>query len=281
MTDVPIGVFARIFRRPSPDAVAAAVAAAGFDLVQLNLNSFGLPTIPDAATVDLAAIRAAFAAHGVRIWGLSATYNMTHPDPERRSRETVAAAAMVERAADLGVTAVTLCTGTRDPGDMWRAHRDNTTAAAWRDMRAAFDVLLPAAARSGVRLGVEPESANIVRDAAAARRLLAELGGDARHVGIVLDPANLLSPGTLSRQQKILRAAADALGDAVICVHAKDVVASGYAAAGYGGLDYDLVFGLVRDLPHRVPMVIQDAAEDDIARVLAFLRGRATRAARA
>jgi sugar phosphate isomerase/epimerase len=263
VTDVPIGVFARIFRRPSPDAVAAAVAAAGFDLVQLNLNSFGLPTIPDAATVDLAAIRAAFAAHGVRIWGLSATYNMTHPDPERRSRETVAAAAMVDRAADLGVTAVTLCTGTRDPGDMWRPHRDNT----------------PAAARAGVRLGVEPESANVVRDAAAARRLLADLGGDARHVGIVLDPANLLSPGTLPRQRKILQAAAEALGDAVICVHAKDVVAAGYAAAGYGGLDYELVFALVRDLPHRVPMVIQDATEDDIPRVLAFLRGRAARVA--
>jgi sugar phosphate isomerase/epimerase len=200
---------------------------------------------------------------------------MAHPDPERRDRETRAAAAMVERAADLGVTAVTLCTGTRDPDDMWRAHRDNTTAAAWRDMRTSFDILLAAAERGGVRLGVEPESANVVGDAAAARRLLDELDGDARHVGIVLDPANLLSPGTLPRQSAILTAAAESLGEAVICVHAKDVVASGYAAAGVGGLDYDLVFALMRRLPRRVPLVIQDATEDDLPRVVAFLRDHA------
>jgi sugar phosphate isomerase/epimerase len=269
---VKLGVFARIFRRDSPDAVAAAVAAAGFDLIQLNLNSFGWPTVPDAATVDLTPVRAAFERHGITIWGLSATYNMTHPDPAHRDRSTEAAAAMLARAGELGVEAVTLCTGTRDPDDMWRAHPDNTSAAAWRDMRAAFDVLIPAAAAGGVRLGVEPESGNVVRDAPAARRLLDELGADARHVGIVFDPANLLTPATLDREREILTAAADLLGEAVICAHAKDVVESGYAAAGYGGLDYDLVARILRGLPRPVPLVIQDAAEDDIARVRTFLQ---------
>jgi sugar phosphate isomerase/epimerase len=139
-----------------------------------------------------------------------------------------------------------------------------------------LDRLLPAAAAAGVRLGVEPEIANVVKDAPTARRLLAELGADAAHVGIVLDPANLLTPATIHRQGDILTAAVDLLGEYVICLHAKDVVDSGYAAAGSGGLDYELVFRLVQGLPRSVPTIIQDATEGDAPRVAAYLRERAS-----
>ena len=276
MTDPRLGIFARVFRRGSADEVAAAVAAAGFDLVQLNLNSFGLPTIPDVDTVDFAGIRSAFDRHGVAIWGLSATYNMIDPDEARRTASTRAATALIAHAPELGATAVTLCTGTRDPNDIWRAHPDNDHPSAWADMRVTLDRLLPAAAAAGVRLGVEPEIANVVKDAPTARRLLAELGADAAHVGIVLDPANLLTPATIHHQRDILTAAVDLLGEYVVCLHAKDVVDSGYAAAGSGALDYELVFRLTRELPHPVPTIIQDATEDDVPRVAAYLRERAS-----
>jgi sugar phosphate isomerase/epimerase len=142
-------------------------------------------------------------------------------------------------------------------------------------MRATFDRLLPAAATAGVRLGIEPEIANVVKDAPTAYRLLAELGADAAHVGIVLDPANLLTTATIHRQGDILNEAFDLLGEYVICLHAKDVVDAGYAAAGSGRLDYPLVFRLARHLPRAVPTIIQDASEDDAPRVAAFLRERA------
>ena len=275
MTDPRLGIFARVFRRPSADEVALAVAAAGFDLVQLNLNSFGLPTIPDVDAVDFASIRGSFDRSGVAIWGLSATYNMIAPDRAKRATSTRAATALIARAPELGATAVTLCTGTRDPDDIWRAHPDNADPSAWRDMRATLDELLPAAAAAGVRLGIEPEGANVVRDAHAAARLLAELGAEAAHVGIVLDPANLLTQATIGRQRDILTTAVDLLGEFVICLHAKDVVTSGYAAAGSGDLDYGLVFELAGRLPHRVPTIIQDATEDDVPRVVAYLRDHA------
>jgi sugar phosphate isomerase/epimerase len=276
VTHPRLGIFARIFRRRSADEVAAAVAEAGFDLVQLNLNSFGLPTIPDADTVDFASIRRAFDDHGVAIWGLSATYNMIDPDPDKRAASTRAAAALIARAPELGVTAVTLCTGTRDPDDIWRAHPDNADPSAWTAMLATFDELLPPAATAGVRLGVEPEMGNVVSNARAAARLLAELGVDAAHVGIVLDPANLLTTATIDRQRDILTAAVELLGESVICLHAKDVVESGYAAAGSGGLDYSLVFRLSDSLPRAVPTIIQDANENDVPRVVTYLRNHAT-----
>lgn len=275
-----LGIFARTFRRTAPAAVAEAITAAGFGLTQLNLSAFGLPTIPEPGergALDVAAVRAAFEQRRVRIWGVSATYNTVHPDRDRRARETAAAAAFIPSVAGLGAQVVTLCSGTRDPGDMWRRHPGNDGSDAWHDLRETLDRLLPSAAAAGVKLGIEPEPGNVVRDATTARRLLDELGADAHHVGIVLDPANLLDTRTAPDQERILPAAFDQLGPAVVGMHAKDVVASGYAAAGMGALDYELVFGLHATLPHRVPVVIQDAAETDVARTRAYLLDHASR----
>jgi sugar phosphate isomerase/epimerase len=275
------GIFARIFPRPSADELAGALAAAGFRLVQLNLVAFGLPSLPDPDAPadrqpDYDAIRAGFDRAGVTIWGLSATFNMIHPDPIRRRRDCEAARELINSAARLGASYVTLCTGTRDPVDMWRAHPANAAPDAWHDMREQLEPLLAAAEAGGVRLGIEPEAANVVRDAACARRLLEQLGADRQRVGIVLDPANLLAPETLIRQKSVLEDAFVNLGDDVVCLHAKDVVAEGYAAPGSGGLDFDLVYRLRQSLPRPVPVVIQDTAEDDAPRVRALLREYAT-----
>ncbi|MHB1782027.1 MAG: sugar phosphate isomerase/epimerase family protein [Acidimicrobiales bacterium] len=270
---VELGIFARIFSRPTASEVAAAVAGAGFSVTQLNLSSMGLPTVPpEDLALDLRAIEAAFSAEGVRIWGLSATYNVIDPDLARRRRETTRAAALVAQAPELQAPVVTLCSGSRDPDNMWRRHPDNDSDGAWRDLRATLEVLLPAAASAGVQLGIEPEPGNVVADARRARRLLDELGEEARWIGIVLDPANLVTPETAGEQEQILHEAFSLLGEETVAVHAKDVVAGrGYAAAGVGMLDYGLIFELHAGLPHEVPVIIQDADEDDVARTRAFL----------
>ena len=57
----------------------------------------------------------------------------------------------------------------------------------------------------------------------------------------------------------------------VISVQAKDVVVSGYSAAGAGLMDYSGVFRqLARLAP--VPVIVQDAHEGDAARVRDDLR---------
>ncbi|MGD0809008.1 MAG: sugar phosphate isomerase/epimerase family protein [Acidimicrobiales bacterium] len=277
--NVELGIFARIFTRPTADEVAAAVAAAGFGLVQLNLSCIGAPTIPPVgAAVDFAGIRSSFEAHGVRIWGLSCTYNLIHPDLAQRADYSARAEWLIGRAPELGARFVTLCSGTRDPDDMWRAHPANSSPEAWAELRSGLDRLLPAAEGAGVRLGIEPEPGNIVADAGRASELLAELGRDARFIGIVLDPANLVTPDTAFDQDRILRHAFASLGDETVCLHAKDVVATGaYAAAGLGKLDYELVFELHAALPVPVPVVIQDSSEADVPRTRQFLLSSASR----
>jgi sugar phosphate isomerase/epimerase len=265
-----LGIFARTFRRDTAAQVAQAVHEAGFGVVQLNLNSFGLPTIPAGSTLaglDLPGIRAAFTDRGIGIWGVSLTYNMIDPQVERRQRTTAQARAFIERIPELGARFATLCTGTRDPSSIWRGHQDNSRESSWSDLRATLAELLPAARAAGIRLGVEPESANVICDAAAASRLLRELGGDSALVGIVLDPANLVQVSTAHRQDQILAGAFGELAPNIVCLHAKDVVESGYAAAGVGLLDYQLIFRLRAALPRPVPVIVQDASEGDSIRV--------------
>jgi sugar phosphate isomerase/epimerase len=275
-----LGIFARTFMRDSPAAVARAVADAGFDLVQLNLNSFGLPTIPDQdvlASTDFEAVRDSFTEQGIAIWGVSVTYNTIHPDAGVRRRLTEAACQLIARVPELGARFATLCTGTRDAGNMWRTHPGNVDSGALRDLRMTLDQLLEAATAVDVRLGIEPEPANVICDARRAASLLRDLGPDAEHVAIVLDPANLIDATTAASQRFVLTDAFETLAGSIECVHAKDVVASGFVAAGAGLLDYDLIFELRSRLPRAVPVVVQDVAEHDARRVRDMLTDQFSR----
>lgn len=274
-----IGVFARVFPAGPAEQVAGEIRDAGFTVTQLNLTALGRPTLDRSLTeADATAIAGAFAVARVRVWGLSGTFNAIHPDHTIRADGLTGCLAVIERAPALGAEVVTLCTGTRDPDNMWRAHPDNGSPASWHTLRATLDQLIPAAAAAGVRLGIEPEPGNVIVDATAAQRLLTELGDDARHISIVLDPANLLSVETIDQQEAILRSAFDRLGPATSAMHAKDVVAAGYSAPGVGAMDYALVMELHAALPHPVPVIAQDLTADDAGRVHAFLAAHAAQA---
>lgn len=265
-----LGIFARTFRRETPAEVASAVGAAGYALAHWNFAAVGLSTLAaDVNDSQFAEVREAFDTQGLGIPSVSGTFNVIHPDTELRARQTAQTVRLVGLVSELGADVVTLCTGTRNPENMWRSHPGNTHPSAWSDLRRTLDPLLEAARDAGVLLGVEPEQANVVRDAPTAARLLDELGADAP-IGIVLDPANLLTPDTVGRQDEIIGAAIDLLGGRVIGTQAKDVVASGYSAAGAGLMDYPAIFAqLARIAP--VPVIVQDASEDDAARVHADL----------
>lgn len=267
---VDLGIFARVFPvQPAAD-LAATVHDLGFTSVQLNLVALGLPSIPTPdrlAQVDLDRIAADFRAADVAVWGVSATYNMAHPDPATRARQTADAVNLIRRSPELGATAVSLCTGTRDPENQWRAHSDNDTPQAWADMIDSFRTLLAAADEAGVYLAVEPEPANIIRGADQAVRLLDELGEQGKRVGFILDPANLVAGQDPARRSFILTDAFSRLGEQTICVHAKDAVTWTERLSGAAGLDFQEIFALHRQLPTRVPVIIQDTEPGEVAAV--------------
>jgi sugar phosphate isomerase/epimerase len=275
VTTPEFGIFARVFPKGSARAVAGSIAAAGYSLAQLNLSALGFATIPSADEwrgIDPAAVRADFDAAGISCWGVSCSYNMSHPDAALRRAGTTAAVDLIVRASAFGATAVTLCTGSRDAEHMWAFHPDNGSEAAWRDMRAELDLLLAAAHGAGVVLAVEPERGNIVCDASAAVRLYSELGSDSSLVGIIADSTNLLSGQSPETHHDVLEHSFALLADRIICLHAKDLTAWADTLDGHGVVDYDQVAALYTSLDLHAPVIVQDATPAQAAGALTFLR---------
>ncbi|HSO55741.1 MAG TPA: hypothetical protein VL330_24025, partial [Actinomycetes bacterium] len=91
-----LGIFARTFRRETPQEVAAAVARAGYPLAHWNFAAIGRPTLGgDVGQAQVAAVRGAFDGAGVAIPSVSATFNVIHPDPERRAAQTAQAVRLI------------------------------------------------------------------------------------------------------------------------------------------------------------------------------------------
>jgi sugar phosphate isomerase/epimerase len=233
-----LGVFAKTFPGSDPGTVLAAARAAGFASVQYNMACSGLAAMPDAITPAQAdAVAQATTGTGVAIAAVSGTYNMIHPDPAVRAAGLRRLAVLIDAAAAMGTGMVTLCTGTRDPDDQWRHHPDNATPEAWADLLAEMAKACALAEARGIRLGIEPELANVVDSAPRARALIDALQSPAP--AIVLDPANLFEVATPEARRDLIARAVDLLADRIVMAHAKDRDAQGgFATAGTGVVDF-------------------------------------------
>ena len=267
-----IGIFAKTFPGTDPQTVLTQVAGAGFVTTQYNMSCSGLPSLPNAIddTVN-AAVREAAASCGVEIVALSGTFNMIHPDPAVRDAGLRRLALLARAAPAMGTGLVTLCTGTRDPDDQWRVHPDNATPQAWRDLLTSMEAAVRTAEEAGVDLGVEPEQANVVSSASAARRLIDELASP--RVKIVFDAANLFEVATDAKRRAIVSEGLDLLADRIAIAHAKDRRPDGaFASAGAGVLDYPHYVSELRRVGFRGALVAHGLEARDAPRVAAFLR---------
>ncbi len=267
-----LGIFAKTFDGKSPGVVLPQVKAAGFTVAQYNMSCSGLAAmpdeIPDAAIAD---VKAAASASGVTLNAISATYNMIHPDVQEREKGHARLAVIAEAAHDLGIPMVTLCTGSRDAEDQWRHHPDNASAGAWHDLIDSMVVAIGIAERFDVELGVEPELANVVANAVAAKRLIEDCKSP--RIKIVLDAANLFETATGSEQRRIVSDAVELLAPHITMAHAKDRAADGsFVAAGTGVLDYPHFIRTLRNSGFDGPLVTHGLTAQEAPQVAALLQ---------
>lgn len=271
-----LGIFAKTFPRRTLAESLDAVAAHGLHCIQFNFSCVGLPTLPEQIDGSVVAqIKRDCESRGVAIAGVSATFNMI--DPEVRARnERLARFPVIARATrDLGCDLVTLCSGTRDPEDMWRAHPENSSPMSWRDLLQSMEQTIAAAERHDVYLGVEPETGNVVSSVRKARQLLDEL--QSRRVKIVLDPANLFHAGRIERVRETIEEAFQLLGTDIAMAHAKELAADGTTgnlAPGRGVLDWNYYLGTLAFMNFRGPIVMHGLAERDVPESIRFLRAK-------
>ena len=266
-----LGIFAKTFPGSDPMTVLQAAKAAGFASVQYNMACSGLAPMPDHLTPEqTAAVANASHQTGVAIAAVSGTYNMIHPDPAVRALGQQRLQVLITAAAAMGTSMVTLCTGTRNAADQWSHHPDNATPAAWRDLLDEMAKACAFAEPLGVRLGVEPELANVVNTAARARALIDSLQSPA--LAIVLDPANLFEVASLSEQHDLVSRAVDLLADRIVMAHAKDRdPAGGFATAGQGVVDFRHFLGRLHTAGFSGDLVTHSLAAHEAKDVSRFL----------
>lgn len=266
------GIFTKVFSRPDFDAVFAAIQSAGLRRAQLIMCANGDEELLDEIAPELiAGIRAASERTGVELPVISGIYNMAHPDEQVRAEGLKRLRKVIAAAPELGANAVTLCTGTRDPRNMWRWHDDNESDLAWSDLVEGLEIALDDAERHQVMLAFEPEPGNLVNGIERARRLLDQLPSQA--LGVTLDGANIVMCEPDLEPREVLDRAFAAFGDRIAVVHAKDCDAAGNPVpAGCGVVPWDHLVTLLRATTFDGPLIIHSVTEREVTGAVQALR---------
>jgi len=241
---IQLGIFAKTFDRPNVGSCLQAVADAGIRATQFNLSVAGLPTLPDRPVPDDVVDKIRIAADQARValTAISGTFNAAHPDPVHRHTYLARFVHVCAVARDLQIGIITLSSGSRDPGDMWRWHPDNSTPQAWAESRTTLQSLATLAEDHGLTLAVEPEHSNVVATADQAITMLDQVGSPA--LKIVYDAANLLDPDGYDPAAAAAAITRDiaTLGPHIALGHAKELIADrAPAAPGAGLLPWPLI----------------------------------------
>lgn len=272
-----IGILiATTFTTGTLEARLDAVKANGLACVQMSMAAAGLAEMPDRIPANLPdRMRRESSARGIAIASLTGTFNMTHPDKEHRRRGLQRLRLLAEVCPRIGTSFIHICTGTRDPNNMWHYHPDNGSPESWRDMAACVREAAGIARQANVVLAFEPEVSNVVDSAGKARRLLDEIGSP--HLKVTMDPANLFHTGELPRMKEILDEAFSLVGKDIVLCHAKDLDHDGEAGhqpAGHGVLDYHQYMSLVRKYEFKGPVLLHGLTAEQVPGCLAFVRAK-------
>lgn len=278
MVTMQLGIMAKTFARPTVEGVLDAVAGHGLHHIQFNFTCAGLSNMPERIDPGLLdKIRQGLESRKISVAAVSGTFNMIHPDLQKRREGLERLPVLAAACRQLGSSIITLCTGTRDADDMWRRHPDNQSPQAWKDLVETLSEALAIARRFNVTLAFEPEVSNVVDSAPKGRRLLDEMYSP--HLKVVLDGANLFPAGKLPQMRGILDEAFALLGQDIVIAHAKDLDRDGEAGhrpAGKGLLDYDYYLRLLRQAGFAGPLILHSLAESEVDECVSFLRAKLT-----
>jgi sugar phosphate isomerase/epimerase len=269
-----LGIFARTFPRPTLEETFDAVVAHKLHSVQFNMACVGLPSLPDQIENDVIdRISKEAASRKISIAAVSGTYNMIHPDPIHRHAGLQRLRVLASTCKHMGTSVITLCTGTRDPENMWRWHPENTSPHAWEDLLCSMDAALHFAVEEDIILAFEPERANVINTAVKGRALLDAM--QSPHLKVVMDPANLIMPGKEQQMHHVLDEAFELLGEYIVLAHAKDIGPDNtFRAAGSGILDYDYYLRHLVAATVEVPLIIHGLNEAQVDATVGFLRAK-------
>jgi L-ribulose-5-phosphate 3-epimerase len=264
------GVRGHDFGRMDARALAASIAEAGFDCVQLA-PAKALSDFPasDGAQLSLETeiafaerVYRFFSSAGLSITVLGCYIDPLHPDLERRASEIekFSRAILVSQAYGAGMVATE--TGSYP-----------MLSSGFEELEKTVEGWVRLAEESGARMAIEPVFGHTVATPAIARRLLDDIASPA--LGIVYDPANLVDPADPDSQSGVFSRALDLLGDKILAIHAKDfTIQEGRKIStipGRGILVWKAALRGYSGLPFSPPILIEDQKPADLPASRSFI----------
>ncbi len=267
-----LGIFAKTFTRNHYAEVIEAVKQYGFDSLQFNMSCAGLPSMPDVIPEGLPeSIHQSLQEKHLGMSALSGTYNMIHPDHSKRRQGLASLGVLIRHAKSMGTSNITLCTGSKDPYDMWKAHPENNSSQSWLDLCNSLENALSLAELNQVHLLIETELSNVINSTLKAKKLLDELQNCL--LKIVFDPANLYEIATADEIQDMISEGIELLGDRIEIVHAKDRLENGgFAPAGKGNLPYPFLINKLKEISFNGDLILHGLSESEVSQARHFLQ---------
>jgi sugar phosphate isomerase/epimerase len=269
-----IGIFAKTFTQPSLEGILDRVYGHALTQVQFNMSCAGLASMPDY--IDPAIAKKIYKEtykRNIQIAAVSGTFNMIHPDVKERETGLKKLCALAAACDAMETCIVTLCTGSRNPDNMWQFHPENNTSSAWNDLLEIMEKALQIAEEYEVILAFEPEPANVVANAQKGKKLLDEMRS--KYLKVVMDAANLFQPGNVHAMRETMKEAFDLLGNDIVLAHAKDIQVKNneleVVAAGKGILDYDVYVELLQEYSFNGALILHGLQEDEVETSIQFL----------
>jgi len=270
-----LGVRMHDFGKRSIEEHARAISAKGFKAVQLAPPKAiaGLEGGVGRLNPGLANyLGDTLNKYGIRVAVLGCYINPVHPDKEERRRQLALFKEYLHYARDFGCSVVGTETGSLNAD--FSFHPDNHGEAAFELLVNSVRELAEEAEKSGATMAVEGVAKYVMNSPERIRRLIDRI--DSNHLQVIFDPVNLLTADNFNDQDRIIKKSFELFGDRIVALHAKDFIVDAgeirSVQAGKGSLNYELIFGLLKQYKPMSYVLMEDTVPQEIDEGIRYLK---------
>ena len=259
--------------RLTADELFALIRQYGYTCTQFAFSSVaeseyipdGCIEIPESiAPSVICAVERASAKHNLPVMVFNGTFNMAHPVEEIRRTGLKRLETLACAADELGVKLISLCSGTRNPDNLWSYSAENDTDAAWNAMYGTMQAAAEIAEKHGITLAIESEASNVISTPERARALMDGIGSD--KIKMILDCANLFHRGEAhpGNVKNVITHAFEVYGHDIVIAHGKDIREGDgidFCGTGDGIVDFKLTAELLAQYDYRGDMFLHGIYE--------------------
>lgn len=247
-------------------------------LREQNFSGVMLGLDPAWSDEETKRVGESFADRGISIHEVAAYTSLIHEDAKTRRENIDNVKRRIEQASIVGALCVATVGGSAAG---WAPHPQTRTETSWELLLEATREILEMTPEN-VTFCLESWPPTVLPDLDSLARVMDEVGS--QRLGILFDPANLVTPETYFTTGEIIDEAFDRLGERFAAVHCKDVswlmdgmqTGLGETVPGRGVLDYETFLGRVASAGRALPLIIEHLKEpEEVIEAATFIRERA------